>query len=137
MTSSLVAAYAGAVFALGLVVSGMTDPHRIAAFLDVGGQWDPTLAFVMVGAISVHAPLAYVIRRRRRPVWSPAFHLPEPTTIDRRLLAGSALFGIGWGLSGYCPGPALVSLGTAAMPVLVFVGAMLAGIAIVRLAWSR
>ncbi len=137
MSAGLVAAYAGAVFAFGLVVSGMTDPHRITAFLDVGGRWDPTLAFVMIGAIGVHAPLAYVIRRRRRPVFEPAFHLQQPTNIDVPLIAGAALFGIGWGLSGYCPGPALVSLGTAAMPVLVFVAAMIAGIAIARLASRR
>ncbi len=137
MKAGLTAAYAGAVFALGLVVSGMVDPHRIIAFLDVGGHWDPTLAFVMIGAIGVHAPLAYVIRRRRRPVFEPVFHLPEPTAIDVRLIGGAALFGIGWGLSGYCPGPALVSLGTAATPVLVFVAAMIAGIAIARLATRR
>ncbi len=137
MTAGLTAAYVGAVFALGLVVSGMTDPHRVTAFLDVGGHWDPTLAFVMIGAIAVHAPLAYVIGRRRRPVFAPMFHLPQRAAVDVRLIAGAAVFGVGWGLSGYCPGPALVSLGTAATPVLVFVGAMLAGIAITRLALRR
>ncbi|CAN5875283.1 YeeE/YedE family protein [soil metagenome] len=137
MTAGLTAAYAGVVFAFGLVVSGMTDPHRITAFLAVGGHWDPTLAFVMIGAIGVHAPLAYVIRRRRRPVFEPVLHLPQRANFDVPLIVGAAVFGVGWGLSGYCPGPALVSLGTAAMPAIVFIGAMIGGIAITRLAQRR
>jgi uncharacterized protein len=130
----VVAAISGAVFALGLVVSGMTDPGRVTAFLDVTGHWDPTLAFVMAGAIVVHAPLARLVRRRTTPIFDSTFHLPTRTAVEPRLVVGAALFGVGWGLSGYCPGPALVSLGTAAVPVLVFVAAMIGGIALARLA---
>jgi uncharacterized membrane protein YedE/YeeE len=129
----MVAAISGAVFALGLVVSGMTDPGRVTAFLDITGHWDPTLAFVMAGAIVVYAPLARIVRRRTAPIFDAKFHLPERTAVEPRLVVGAALFGVGWGLSGYCPGPALVSLGTAATPVLVFVGAMIGGVALARL----
>ena len=135
MTGWVVAAIAGAVFALGLVISGMTDPGRVTAFLDVTGHWDPTLAFVMAGAIAVHAPLARLVRRRAAPIFDTTFHLPERRVIEPRLVIGAALFGVGWGLSGYCPGPALVSLGTAATPVLVFIGAMIGGTALARIAF--
>jgi uncharacterized membrane protein YedE/YeeE len=130
--SGAVAAYTGALFALGLVISGMTDPNRVTGFLDVTGRWDPTLAFVMGGAILVHLPLVRLVRRRTAPIYDARFHLPSRTRIEPSLLIGSAIFGVGWGLSGYCPGPALVSLGTHAVPVLVFVGAMVAGIAVTR-----
>lgn len=126
------AAISGAIFALGLVVSGMVDPGRVTAFLDVTGHWDPTLAFVMAGAIAVHAPLARMVRRRSAPIFDTKFHQPERTKIEPRLVAGAALFGVGWGLSGYCPGPALVSLGSGATPILVFVGAMIGGVVIAR-----
>ncbi|MBA3458455.1 MAG: YeeE/YedE family protein [Deltaproteobacteria bacterium] len=129
----LTAALAGALFALGLVISGMADPSKVVAFLDVTGNWDPTLMFVMAGAIGVHAPLSRLVRARRAPLWEPVFHLPTRSAIDPRLIIGAAVFGVGWGLSGYCPGPAIVSLGTGATPVLVFAGAMIAGIAITRL----
>jgi uncharacterized membrane protein YedE/YeeE len=137
MKSILAAAIAGALFALGLVISGMTDPHRVTAFLDVTRAWDPTLAFVMAGAIAIHAPLARLVRARLAPLFDPVFHTPAWTAIDTRLVAGAAIFGVGWGLSGYCPGPALVSVGTGALPVLAFIGAMIAGIAIVRLLGRR
>ena len=129
----LTAALAGALFALGLVISGMVDPGRVTAFLDVTGHWDPTLIFVMAGAIAVHAPLSRLVRARRAPLFDPLFHLPPKAAIDPRLVIGAAVFGVGWGLSGYCPGPAIVSLGTGAVPLLVFVGAMIGGIAITRL----
>ena len=132
MTKSAVAAYTGVLFAVGLVISGMTDPGRVTGFLDVTGRWDPTLAFVMGGAILVHLPLLRLVRRRTAPVYDARFHLPTQTRIDARLVIGSAIFGVGWGLSGYCPGPALVSLGTHAAPVLAFVGAMIVGIAVTR-----
>ena len=134
MRGTAVAALAGALFAIGLVISGMTDPGRVTAFLDVGGRWDPTLGFVMAGAIAVHAPLASLARHRAAPLFDARFHPPIKATIEPRLVAGAALFGVGWGLSGYCPGPALVSLGTSAAPVLVFVGAMVGGIALARVA---
>jgi hypothetical protein len=130
------AALAGVLFALGLVISGMADPNRVVAFLDVTGSWDPTLMFVMAGAIAVHAPLSRIVRGHRAPLFEPVFHLPTKAAIDPSLILGAAVFGVGWGLSGYCPGPAIVSVGTGAAPVLVFVGAMIAGIAITRL-WRR
>ncbi|MEO6772073.1 MAG: DUF6691 family protein [Kofleriaceae bacterium] len=130
-----IAAIAGTLFALGLVVSGMTDPGRVTAFLDVTGRWDPTLAFVMAGAIAVHAPLARIVHVRATPLFDSTVHLPARIAVEPRLVLGAALFGVGWGLSGYCPGPALVSIGTAATPVLVFVAAMIGGIALARSAF--
>lgn len=109
----VVAAAAGVVFALGLVLADMTSPARVLAFLDLA-RWDPTLAFVMAGAIAVYAPVARLVRARPAPLLGARFHWPAPAAIDRRLLAGAALFGVGWGLAGYCPGPALVAAGTGA-----------------------
>ena len=120
----MIAALAGIVFAIGLVVSGMTSPSRVIGFLDVSGDWDMTLAFVMAAAIGVYAPIAHVARHRLR-------HPPKQAPIDARLVGGAAIFGVGWGLSGYCPGPALVSVG-ASIETGVFVLAMIAGIAIAR-----
>ena len=130
MKSIALAAVAGALFALGLVISGMTTPRTVTAFLDVTGAWDPQLAFVMAGAIVVHAPIVWLLRRRKRPLLDARFHWPADQQIDARLVGGSALFGIGWGLSGYCPGPALVSLGGGAVGVIVFLGAVVVGILI-------
>ncbi len=106
----------------------MTQPTRIIGFLDVAGNWDPTLAFVMGGAVTVTLVLFPLILRRSRPALAERFVLPVKRRIDVPLLVGAALFGIGWGLSGYCPGPALVSLVTASRPVLVFVGVMATGL---------
>jgi uncharacterized membrane protein YedE/YeeE len=128
----IVAALAGAVFAIGLAVSGMTEPAKVTGFLDVGGAWDPTLALVMLGAIAVYAPIARIAQRRERPLLSERFHWPAERGIDARLLGGAAIFGVGWGLSGYCPGPALTSIGSGAASALVFAAAMIAGIAITR-----
>ncbi|MBA3540877.1 MAG: YeeE/YedE family protein [Deltaproteobacteria bacterium] len=122
----------GALFAIGLVVSGMTSPAKVIGFLDVGGAWDPTLAFVMAGAVAVHAVFTRVIRRRPTAVFSGRFHVPSERVIDKRLIAGAAIFGIGWGLSGYCPGPALVGAGGLVIPALVFLATMLVGIALTR-----
>ncbi|XXU39332.1 DUF6691 family protein [Sorangium sp. So ce1000] len=148
----MAAFFAGLLFAVGLGVSGMTQPSRVLGFLDVAGDWDPSLAFVMVGAISVHFVAYRVLRWRRRgggvdaagPAGAPRFPLladraavPTRTDVDARLVAGAALFGIGWGLAGYCPGPALVSLATGSCAVLAFVAAMAAGMAIERLATAR
>jgi len=118
---------AGLLFGLGLSLSGMLDPARVRGFLDIAGAWDPTLAFVLGGAVSV-AGLGYVLARRLpRPAFAPAFELPTNRRIDRPLIGGAALFGIGWGLSGLCPGPAVAALSTGALPVAVFVAAMLVG----------
>ena len=121
---------AGVVFALGLGIGGMTQPERVIGFLDVAGPWDPSLAFVMCGAVGVYGVLFRLIRRRTGPVLARAFSIPGRRAVDRRLVTGAALFGLGWGLGGYCPGPGIVSLATGAPAVLVFVTAMLAGMGI-------
>ena len=128
----VVALTAGALFALGLVLGGMTLPARVTGFLDVGGAWDPTLAFVMAGAMLVHAPIARLARSRRAPMFDSRFHWPTQRGIEPRLVLGAAMFGVGWGLSGYCPGPALVGVVAGAPATSVFVVAMIVGIAIGR-----
>lgn len=128
----IAAVVAGIVFAVGLAVSGMTDPHKVIGFLDVTGDWDPCLALVMIGAIAAYFPFVRIAKQRPRPMFATKFHWPEQTAIDGKLVVGSALFGVGWGLSGYCPGPALVSLGKAMPGTFAFVLAMVAGIAITR-----
>jgi uncharacterized membrane protein YedE/YeeE len=127
VTPSLVAFLAGVLFALGLGISGMTQPAKVLGFLDLGGPWDPSLAFVMIGAIGVHAPLARLILRRRAPLLVPAFSIPARRNVDARLLLGAAVFGCGWGLAGLCPGPAVTVLASGKPIALAFVGAMLAG----------
>lgn len=122
----------GALFAVGLALSGMADPARVRGFLDLFGTWDPTLAFVMAGAIGVYAPLRWLARRRTHPLFATQFHEPMRRDIDLKLIGGAAFFGVGWGLSGYCPGPALVSAGTGALGVLAFLGAMITGTALTR-----
>ncbi|MET3440337.1 putative membrane protein YedE/YeeE [Variovorax paradoxus] len=121
---------AGLVFGLGLLVSGMANPAKVLGFLDVGGAWDPSLAFVMGGAIGVGAVAFAVARKRTHSLLGAAMKLPASREIDRRLLAGSALFGIGWGVAGFCPGPGLVALGMGEAKALVFVLAMVAGMGI-------
>lgn len=118
---------AGLVFGLGLLVAGMANPAKVLGFLDLAGAWDPSLAFVMAGAIGVGLAAFAVARRRTRSFIGEAMHLPAARDIDRRLVGGSLVFGIGWGLAGICPGPALVLLGTGAPQGLAFVIAMLAG----------
>ncbi len=118
---------AGLVFGLGLIVSGMANPAKVLGFLDLGGRWDPSLAFVMGGAIAVGAVAFAVARRRTRSLLGAAMRLPAARAIDRRLVAGSVLFGIGWGVAGFCPGPGLVAAGMGDAKALVFVAAMLAG----------
>ena len=121
---------AGLVFAFGLALGGMTDPNKVIAFLDVAGDWDPSLAFVMGGAILVYAPLYRLVVRRARPVFDARFHLPTRRDIEPRLVVGAARFGVGWGLGGFCPGPALVSMMSFTASALVFGGAMLAAMAV-------
>ena len=123
----------GALFGAGLTIGGMTDPVRVRGFLDLFGSWDPTLAFVMGGALIVMA-IAWRFRERMsRPLFGDRFSLPDRSDFDSRLIAGAALFGIGWGLAGLCPGPAVASLALAPHSVLPFVLAMLAGMAAHRL----
>jgi uncharacterized membrane protein YedE/YeeE len=120
----------GLLFGAGLVVSGMTRPEKVLGFLDLAGRWDPSLAFVMGGAVAV-AAVGFALARRREASWLGA---PMPTLptrgVDARLLAGSAVFGVGWGLGGFCPGPALVTAGAGSARALVFVAAMLVGSAL-------
>jgi uncharacterized membrane protein YedE/YeeE len=124
----LVAFVAGLLFAVGLGIAGMTSPAKVLAFLDMfGGSWDPSLMFVMGGAILVYAPVYRLLKDRDAPKFAERFHWPTSNDIDVKLVLGAALFGIGWGLSGLCPGPALVAVVTGAVPLLVFVAAMLAG----------
>lgn len=124
----LVALGAGALFGFGLSLSGMLDPARVLGFLDIAsGHWDPSLMFVLGGAVAVAVPGVALQRRLRTPLLDDRFRLPEKTGIDRRLVGGSALFGIGWGLAGFCPGPALAGLALGMPPVFLFVAAMAAG----------
>lgn len=127
MSALWTSAVAGLLFTLGLGLGGMTDPARVAGFLDFMGAWDPTLAFVMGGALAVHAPLSWLTRRRKAPVLAPAFSLSSLTRVDGKLLTGAALFGAGWGIAGYCPGPALASLASGAEGLLLFILAMIGG----------
>lgn len=130
---AFVALLSGAIFGFGLALSGMMNPARVRGFLDLFGDWDPTLAFVMAGAVLVMALAWFIQSRMAVPLAETEFCLPETRIIDARLLGGAALFGIGWGLAGLCPGPAIASLGTAFQPALIFVAAMLAGMALFAL----
>ena len=122
---ALASLLAGLVFGLGLIVSGMANPAKVLGFLDLAGHWDPSLAFVMAGAIAVGAIAFAVANRRAVSFLGAEMRLPSARHIDRRLVLGSVLFGIGWGVAGFCPGPALVALGMGEPKALVFVAAML------------
>lgn len=133
----IAAAAVGLIFGLGLVISGMADPAKVQNFLDVAGAWDPSLAFVMAGAIAVALPGYWLVRRRTRPLLGGSFAAPATSAIDTRLVAGAAIFGVGWGLAGFCPGPAVASLALGASGTLAFVPAMLIGIAAAAIVASR
>ena len=120
----------GLLFGLGLIVSGMSDPGKITGFLDLSGTWDPSLAFVMAGAIAVGLFAFAAARRRTTAVLGGAMQLPARREIDRRLVIGSLVFGVGWGLAGFCPGPVLVALGAGYWQAVVFTVSMLAGLAL-------
>lgn len=120
----------GLLFGLGLIVSGMVLPTKVLGFLDLAGAWDPSLALVMAGAIAVGLPAFTLARRRRETFLGLQMQLPQSSVIDRRLVGGSLLFGIGWGLAGLCPGPALVVAGAGGAKALGFVAAMVAGMAV-------
>lgn len=124
---------AGLVFGLGLAVSGMMNPARVLGFLDIAGAWDPSLAFVLAGAVAVSALGVVLARRRPAPVCAQRFAWPAATRIDAKLLMGAAIFGIGWGLAGFCPGPAIASLTLGLGKGVLFVVAMLAGMALYRI----
>lgn len=137
MRSMLAALVSGFVFALGLALSGMTQPSKIVGFLDVFGSWDPTLAFVMIGAVGVHFGTRLLVMKREQPLFQPRFVLPTNSTIDKPLIVGAVLFGAGWGLAGYCPGPAVVSLGSFAPAAVLFVVSMGAGMLLFSLYQRR
>jgi uncharacterized membrane protein YedE/YeeE len=131
--AAITALLAGLLFGFGLMVSGMANPAKVLGFLDLAGRWDPSLAFVMAGAIAIGS-LAFVFARRRKSsVLGLPMQLPTSTTITPRLILGSAAFGIGWGLAGFCPGPALVALGAGYSKAVGFVAAMVAGMAVFEL----
>ncbi len=121
---------AGALFGAGLALSRMTDPNVVLGFLDVAGDFDPRLAFVLAGAVATTGVAFRLVLRRRRPLLADRFRLPLSRAIDRPLVIGALLFGIGWGLAGYCPGPALVGAAAGADSALIFIAAMLAGSAV-------
>ena len=125
--NALLSFAAGLVFGIGLILSGMTDPGKVIGFLDVAGLWDPSLAFVMAGAIVVGFFAFMMASRRTQTFAGGAMQLPQRRDIDARLIGGSVVFGIGWGLAGFCPGPALVSFGSGQDKAAVFVAAMLVG----------
>ncbi|BBG68921.1 MULTISPECIES: DUF6691 family protein [Serratia] len=137
MLKTLLALLSGVIFGLGLIIAGMANPAKVLAFLDVTGMWDPSLALVMAGAIAVAAPAFLWARRRERSLLGELLQIPAAGRVDRRLLAGSALFGIGWGIAGICPGPAWVLAGVAIGRVWPFLLAMLAGMALYDIIMRR
>lgn len=132
MKNAAAAAVSGILFGLGLGISGMTDPSKVIGFLDLFGAWDPALAFVMGGAVVTYLVAFRLITRRAHPVFAERFSLPTRRDVDVRLLGGAALFGIGWGLSGVCPGPAITSVPAGAPGILAFVVAMAGGMVLYR-----
>jgi uncharacterized protein len=137
MKNRIVEFAVGLMFGLGLIVSGMTDPGKVIGFLDLAGLWDPSLAFVMGGAILVGLLAFAVAKKRTTSFLGGAMQLPTARDIDKRLVIGSMVFGVGWGLAGFCPGPAIVSMGAGEPKAFVFVLAMLAGMALFELLESR
>lgn len=119
----------GMVFGIGLAIAGMTQPAKIVGFFDFFGSWDPSLAFVMAGALLVYTPIyRWAVRTWQRPIWATSFSLPTRQDIDWRLIVGSGVFGVGWGLGGYCPGPALTSVGAGSSQAAIFGLSMLVGV---------
>lgn len=132
MKNGLSALVVGFIFALGLGISGMTQPQKVIGFLDLFGNWDPSLMFVMVGAIAVHLVSYRIIRKRNSPLLSMKWHLPTKTEITPALVLGAVIFGIGWGLAGFCPGPAVTSLASLEQKPFIFVMSMVIGMLIFR-----
>jgi uncharacterized membrane protein YedE/YeeE len=122
----------GLIFGLGIAVSGMINPAKVLNFFDLAGTWDPSLAFVMGGALAVAIPGYHFVLRRPAPVMEQRFQLPDTRVIDQRLVLGSATFGIGWGIAGFCPGGALPALGTGRLDVIVFIASLIIGLLIAR-----
>jgi uncharacterized protein len=127
----------GLAFGVGLILAGMTDPGKVIGFLDLAGAWDPSLALVMGGAIAIGVGAFAAARNRQRSLLGLVMHLPANTVIDKRLILGSVAFGIGWGLAGFCPGPALVAMAAGHVKALLFVVAMVAGMVLFELAQRK
>ena len=132
MKNNLAALFVGVIFALGLGISGMTRPEKVIGFLDVFGAWDFSLAFVMAGAIGMHAVAYRLIRRRKSPLFANGFHVPTSKELTPSLIVGAFIFGVGWALAGYCPGPALASLASLNIRPVMFVVSMILGMAFFR-----
>lgn len=132
---NLAALVSGTLFGLGLSLAQMTNPDKVLNFLDIAGHWDPSLLLVLGGAVTLSALGYQLVFKRGTPVWDRVFHLPLPQSIDRSLVLGSALFGLGWGISGYCPGPAIASIGFGNPEALWVVPSIVAGAALQR--WSH
>ncbi|MCE3009171.1 MAG: YeeE/YedE family protein [Proteobacteria bacterium] len=133
MKNAIAAFVVGLTFSIGLVISGMTQPQKVIGFLDLFGSWDPSLMFVMVGAIAVHFVTYRLIRRRKSPLLDETWHVPAKKEITPSLVVGSLLFGAGWALGGFCPGPAITSLAAGQKQTLIFVISMLLGMFIFRI----
>jgi uncharacterized protein len=127
----------GLIFGLGIAVSGMINPAKVLNFFDLAGTWDPSLALVMIGALAIAIPGYRVVLARPAPTFAPRFHLPDTRVIDRRLILGSATFGIGWGIAGFCPGGALPAIGTGNPAVFLFLAALIGGLLIARALQAR
>ena len=127
----------GLIFAFGLGISGMTQPQKIVQFLDLFGNWDPTLLFVMIGAIAVHSTAYLTLKSERKPLFAKKYTLPQRASITKQLILGSFIFGVGWGISGFCPGPALVSIPSGNLDNTVFVITMALGMIIYRFFFSK
>jgi uncharacterized membrane protein YedE/YeeE len=132
MLRMLVALFSGTLFGLGLAVSEMVNPAKVIGFLDVAGDWNPTLAFVVGGALLVTIPTFRLILKHPHPALADDFELPTKKGLDTRLIGGAALFGVGWGLAGFCPGPSVMALATGFTPVFAFVAAMITGMALYK-----
>lgn len=136
--NNVVAAFlSGLLFTIGASFSGMTHPSKVLGFLDVAGAWDPSLAFVMAGALLVYMPLFHLLKRQTKPLFGASFHFPEANRVDSRLICGALIFGIGWGMAGFCPGPALASIVTFSQPTILFFVSMLIGMRICQIIKKR
>ena len=137
MKRAVVAFVCGLVFGVGLIISQMSNPAKVIGFLDITGNWDPSLALVMAGAVAVFGVLYRLALRQGTPLLAPRFTLPEKDSLDAPLMLGALVFGVGWGLGGFCPGPAVVSAAFGDTRVWVFVGAMIAGMLVYRIGLHR
>ena len=131
--NKLVALFCGIIFGIGLVISQMINPAKVLGFLNVFGEWDPSLAFVMIGALIVSSPLFHLFKKKEKPIFSASFSIPENKEIDKKLIIGSILFGVGWGLAGLCPGPAISSIALFNVSSVTFVIAMFFGFYVTKL----